>query len=135
MNAPSFNALETLLSASSTEIAAGGGKVAASFDELVGCAVELAAAERGVPSQLYFVPDDGDDEETQQVSDALAFCGEAKFALASALERTLGALAAQQRVLEEARAALRQIKESLQLRGHELFPSMELGPKPGCICR
>ena len=68
------------------------------------------------------------------MSEALTLSEDAKFDMTSALERTLNELAQQERVLGEARTTLEQIKDTLLLRNHELSPSMELGPKPGCVC-
>jgi len=137
MNSLPFNSIEPMLVSSLAQLAAAGAKVSSSFEELVGSAGELAAAEKAFLAVRYAVPDGGDyedEEENQQVEDALTLCEAAEFDLASALERTLGEMLEQERVLDEARRTLLQIKGALQERTHELSPPMELGPKPGCVC-
>jgi len=135
MNTIPFNAIEPMFSSSLAQLEAAGGKVASSFVELIGNARELAAAERAFHAVRYAAPDGGDaEDESPQVDDALTLCEAAEFDLASALERSLGELSEQERVLNEARRTLQQIKGALQERTHELSPSMELGPKPGCVC-
>ena len=137
MNTIPLNSIEPMLSSSLARVAAAGGKVASSFEELIGSAGELASAQRAYHAVRYAVPDGGDyedEDEGQQVEDALTLREAAEFDVASALERTLSELAEQERVLNEARVGLQEIKDSLRERTHELSPSMELGPKPGCVC-
>ena len=133
MNNISLNAIEPLLISSLTDIETACGRVASSFNELVGCVMELATAELAAQSAMYCVPDD-DEEESQQVNDALSLREDAKFDVGAAVERALNELAQQERVLNDARAALEQTKESLQLRENALSVSMQLYPKPGCSC-
>jgi hypothetical protein len=130
-----LNSLPSLLSTSLTAAETAGRRVSSSFDELIGSAVELASADRAAQSLRYAALDVGDDEdEKQQVSDALSLCEDIKFDMSSALERTLGELSEQERVLNDTRVTLQRIKDSLQVRAHELFPSLDPGPKPGCVC-
>jgi len=130
-----LNSLQPLLSTSLTAVAAAHDRVGSSFDELIGSAVELASADRAAQALMYAALDVGDDEdEKQQVNDALSLCEDAKFDMSSALERTLNELSEQERVLNDTRVTLQRIKDSLQVRAHELFPSLEPGPKPGCVC-
>jgi hypothetical protein len=135
MHSIPLNSIGPLLSTSLTVVAAASGKVSSSFDELIGSAAELASADRAAQALAYAALDVGDDEdENQQVNDALSLCEDAKFDMTSALERTLNELREQERVLDDTRVTLQRIKDSLQTRAHELFPAMEPGPKPGCVC-
>jgi len=130
-----INSLEPLLGMAQADVAAAGDRVRASLHELVGSAGELAAAERSFQSVMYVVPDDCDDEEENRLADAaMTRCEDAKFELAGALERALDELALQERVLGDTRVTLEQVRDALQARSHELSPTMELGPKPGCVC-
>ena len=135
MNTIPLNSLEPLLSTSLIVMAAANVKVSSSFDELIGSARELAFADRAAQALVSAALDVGDaEDENQQVNDALSLCEDAKFAMSSALERTLNELFEQERVLNDTRITLQQIKDSLQVRAHELFPALEPGPKPGCVC-
>ena len=133
MNTIPFNSMESLLTASLTEIDAAGGKVRSSFDELIGAARELASAEMAAQSVTYCAPDD-DEEESQQVNDALSLREEAKFGVGEALNRALNELTLQERALDDARTTLEQIGESLHLQANALSVSMQICPKPGCAC-
>lgn len=128
-----IDSIEDLLNATLTDVKAVCGKVAWSFDELIGSALELASAETAVQSVIYSAPDD-DDDENQPVNDALSLREDVKFDMGAALDRTLNELAQQQRVINATRTTLEQIREALQLRDHELSLAMEIGPKPGCGC-
>jgi len=135
MNTIPLNSLQPLLSTSLTVVQAASGKVSSSFDELIGSAGELASADRIAQSLVFAALDVGyDEDEKQQAYDALSLCEDAKFDMSSALERTLNELSEQERVLNDTRVTLQRIKDSLQVRAHELFPSLEPGPKPGCVC-
>lgn len=128
-----FNSIEPLLSSPLTEVEAAFGKVKSSFDELIGCAQELASAEHAVQSAIYAAPDD-DEDESQPVNDALSLREDRKFDMGLALDRALNELAGQARTLNDTRTALEQIKESLQLGDSELSMTMQIGPKTGCVC-
>ena len=133
MNNISLNAIEPLLISSLTDIETAGARVVSSFNELIGSVTELASAERVAQSAMYCVQDD-DEEDSQQVNDALSLREDAKFDVGAAVDRALNELAQQERVLNDARATLEQTKESLQLRENALSVSMQLYPKPGCSC-
>jgi len=133
MNTVSMDSIEILLKSSLSIVEAAFGKVKWSFEELTGCAIELAFAERTAQSSPCSVPEE-DEDGNPLVNDALPLCEAANFDMTSALDRTLNELAEQERVLVHTRITLEQIRASLQLSNHELFPSTELGPKPGCAC-
>jgi hypothetical protein len=135
MNTIPLNSLQPLLNTSLTDVEAASVRVSSSFDELIGSAIELASADRAAQSLMYAPLEVGDDEDEKQlVNDALSLCEDAKFDMSGALERTLNELLEQEKVLNDTRATLQRIKDSLQVRAHELFPSLEPGPKPGCVC-
>ena len=134
MNQIPVNSMKHLLSSALDQVEAASRKVTSSFDELIGSALELAAAERKAQSLADGGLEDGDDEDAlRQVDEALTFCEDAKFGMTGALERTLDELAEQERVLSGARVTLQEIRDTLLICNHELSPAMELGPKPGCV--
>ena len=133
MNAIPFSSLEPLISSSLAELEAASGKLRSSFDALIGSAADLASAESAAQPSMLCVPDDEEDE-SQEASQALSLCEDARFDVAAAIERALDCLAGQERALSDARTVLEQVRESLQLGSQVLSMSMQICPKPGCAC-